>query len=256
MRIHFEGSQVGELQDLLSKQDSFQVKITFIWIETITIFKVRRRKKLLVLVNPVGGRGKAVQIWKQVLTSEVNYFAEMMWSLQTLSYTLIKGGRCFGRSRSCLWGCYNHPCWARQVFVWTHFLNLGVSFPSKRLNAHIVCREIVSSCKIGNYGGVVTVSGQKDGSHYVIVPITVKIAWRCANTKPNHTNIYWNIHKCDKILKHTTSATIFQAMEDCMKCSMASVVDQIGKTFARIFLLGWYDDILQKISYPSYNKII
>ena len=41
-----------------------------------------------------------------------------------------------------------------------------------------------------------------------------------------------------------------------MKCSMASVVDQIGKTFARIFLLGWYDDILKKISYPSYNKII
>ena len=42
------------------------------------IFKVRRRKKLLVLVNPVGGRGKAVQIWKQVLASEVNYFDEMI----------------------------------------------------------------------------------------------------------------------------------------------------------------------------------
>ena len=176
MRIHFEGSQFGALQDLLSKQDSFQVKITFIWIEILLIFKVRRRKKLLVLVNPVGGRGKAVQIWKQVLASEVNSFNKMIWSLHMLSYTLIKGGRCFGRSRSCLWGGYNHPCWARQVFVWTHFLNLGVSFPSKRLDAHIVCREIVSSCKIGNYGGVVTVSGQEDGSHYVTVPNTVNIA--------------------------------------------------------------------------------
>ena len=31
-------------------------------------------------------------------------------------------------------------------------------------------------------------------------------------------------------------------VEDCTKCSTGSVVDQIGKTFARIFLLGWYDD--------------
>ena len=39
------------------------------WIVIMHLFslpKVKKRKKLLVLVNPVGGRGRAVQIWKQV----------------------------------------------------------------------------------------------------------------------------------------------------------------------------------------------
>jgi len=111
MRIHFEGSQVGELQDLLSKQDSFQV---------------RRRKKLLVLVNPVGGRGKAVQIWKQVedVLVEVGVVCE--------------------------------------VVITTHA-------------GH--AREIVSSCKIGNYGGVVTVSGD-GGLHEVLNGLSSRSDWK------------------------------------------------------------------------------
>ena len=36
--------------------------------------KVRKRKKLLVLVNPVGGRGRAVEIWQQVPTGEKEIF--------------------------------------------------------------------------------------------------------------------------------------------------------------------------------------
>merc|ERR1719429_696682 len=92
VRVEFEGPQVGLLQDQISKLETFQV---------------RKRKKLLVLVNPVGGRGRAVQIWKQVedVLVEVGVVCE--------------------------------------VVITTHA-------------GH--AREIVSSCKIGNYGGVVTVS--------------------------------------------------------------------------------------------------
>jgi len=109
-RVEFEGPHVGLLQDKISKLETFQVK---------------KRKKLLVLVNPVGGRGRAVQIWQQV------------------SDILVKVGI------------------ACEVVVTTHA-------------GH--AREFVSSCEIGNYGGVVTVSGD-GGLHEVLNGLSSRPDW-------------------------------------------------------------------------------
>ena len=86
-----------------------------------------------------------------------------------------------------------HAGHARFLFERIFWVSL---IPSKRLDAHIVCREIVSSCKIGNYGGVVTVSGQKDGSHYVTVPCEYSIQM-CEH----------KTHQYKHLLKHTSSVT-------------------------------------------------
>lgn len=110
LRIQFEGAQVGLLQDQISKQETFQV---------------RKRKKLLVLVNPVGGRGRAVEIWQQV------------------EDILVEVGI------SC------------EVVITTHA-------------GH--ARELVSSCEIGNYGGVVTVSGD-GGLHEVLNGLSGRLDW-------------------------------------------------------------------------------
>jgi len=101
VRVEFEGPQVGLLQEEISKQETFQAQ---------------KRKKLLVLVNPVGGRGRAVQLWQQVADILVEVGIEC------------------------------------EVVVTTHA-------------GH--ARELVSSCEISNYGGVVTVSGD-GGLHEVL----------------------------------------------------------------------------------------
>ena len=156
---------------------------------------MRKRKKLLVLVNPVGGRGRAVQLWQQVpnialwqhgkmatgcnseefYTSNISHLGYIpcvkRWRIYWIYWFLIcnmckkvadilveVGIECevvvtthAGHARFSLFS---------SQFICSSFLCsllLFLFYSSK--NDSLWPRELVSSCEISNYGGVVTVSG-------------------------------------------------------------------------------------------------